>query len=84
MANPRRDPILVPAVPFHPAIDGEVMAAARRAARGAGTPFVVGWWSDGAQRRVMLLPEDHRLTREPAFLPLVMVEPTGLIESRAA
>jgi hypothetical protein len=71
-------------IPLHPANDGEVIAAARRAAQDAGTPFVIGWWSDGAQRRVMLLPENHRLTGEPAFLPLLMIEPTGHAESRAA
>jgi hypothetical protein len=84
MANLRRDPTLMQTIPAHPAIDAEVLAAARRAARDAGTRFVVGWWSDGAQCRLMLLPEDHRLTGEPAFLPLAMVEPADPMESRAA
>jgi len=83
-ASPLCEAVSVHAIPFHPAIDGEVIAAARRAALDAGMRFVVGWWNDGAQRRLMLLPENHRLTGEPAFLPLVVVEPAGRAEPRAA
>ena len=33
-----------------PAIDPEVLRAARLAARRAGARFVIGWWIDGAER----------------------------------
>jgi hypothetical protein len=66
------------------AVDGEVMTAARRAARKAGTRFVIGWWNDGAERRLMLLPEGHHVTDERPFLPLLRVGPSGLAELLAA
>ncbi len=67
-----------------PAIDPEVMRAARLAARRAGTRFVIGWWIDGAERRLMLLPEGHHVTAEPPFLPLILVTPSGEAERLAA
>lgn len=66
------------------AIDAEVMMAAQRAARRSGARFVIGWWNDGAERRLMLLPEGHHVTVEPPFLPLVRVGPSGLTELLAA
>ena len=46
-------------------IDAEFMMAARQAARRADARFVIGWWNDGAERRLMLLPEGHHVTGEP-------------------
>jgi hypothetical protein len=66
------------------AIDTDVMLAARQAARRDGAKFVIGWWNDGAERRLMLLPEGHRVTSEPPFLPLVRVGPSGQTELLAA
>ena len=66
------------------AINGEVMVAARRAAQQAGARFVIGWWNDGAERRLMLLPEGHRVTAEPPFLPLLRVASSGQAERLAA
>ena len=66
------------------AIDAEVLTAARRAAKKAHSRFVIGWWNDGAQRRVMVLPEGHRVTEEPPFLPLVLIMPSGHATSLAA
>jgi len=66
------------------AIDGEVMLAARRAAQRSGAQFVIGWWNDGAERRLMLLPEGHHITAEPPFLPLLRVAPSGHAERLAA
>jgi hypothetical protein len=65
-------------------IDPEVMLAARLAARRAGSRFVIGWWNDGAECRLMLLPEGHHVTAEPPFLPLVRVAPSGKTERLAA
>jgi len=66
------------------AIDPEVMAAARQAARRAGARFLIGWWNDGVEHRLMLLPEGHRVTVERPFLPLLRVGPSGLTERLAA
>ena len=66
------------------AIDADVMLAARQAARRAGHRFVIGWWNDGAERRLMLLPEGHRVTVEPPFLALVRIGPAGQTELLAA
>jgi hypothetical protein len=66
------------------AIDPEVMRAARLAARRAGARFVIGWWVDGAERRLMLLPEGHHVTAEPPFRPIVVVTPSGEAERLAA
>ncbi|HUZ72501.1 MAG TPA: hypothetical protein VMU87_05920 [Stellaceae bacterium] len=63
-----------------PAIDGEVMQAAHRAAQREGARFVIGWWNDGVERALMLLPEGHRVTEERPFQPLVRVTPTGQAE----
>jgi len=65
-------------------IDAEVLLAARLAARRAGAPFVIGWWIDGADRRLMLLPEGHHVTGEPPFVPLLLVTPSGQAERLAA
>ena len=69
---------------FLQAIDADVMLAARRAARRSGARFVIGWWDDGAERRLMLLPEGHHVTVEPPFLPLLRVGPSGHTELLAA
>ena len=66
------------------AIDADVMQAARLAARRSGARFVIGWWNDGAERRLMLLPEGHHVTVQPPFLPLVRVGPSGYTELLAA
>ena len=66
------------------AIDADVMQAARLAARRSNTRFVIGWWNDGAERRLMLLPEGHHVTIEPPFLPLVRIGPSGQTELLAA
>ncbi|HUK00435.1 MAG TPA: hypothetical protein VLV85_19440 [Stellaceae bacterium] len=66
------------------AIDPEVMKVARLAARRAGTRFVIGWWVEGAERRLMLLPEGHHVTAEPPFVPVVIVTPSGEAERLAA
>jgi len=66
------------------AIDSEVMQAARLAARRAGARFVIGWWIEGAERRLMLLPEGHHVTEEPPFVPLMRVTPSGHAEPLAA
>ena len=65
-------------------VDAEVLAAARLAARRAGARFVIGWWNDGVEHRLMLLPEGHRVTVERPFLPLLRVGPSGLAERLAA
>jgi hypothetical protein len=65
-------------------IDAEVMLAARQAARRANARFVIGWWIDGAERRLMLLPEGHHVTEEPPFLLLMRIDPTGRAELLAA
>jgi hypothetical protein len=61
-------------------IDAEVLLAARQAARRDGTRFLIGWWIDGAERRLMLLPEGHHVTVEPPFLPLLRITPSGRTE----
>ena len=66
------------------AIDADVMLAARLAARRSGARFVIGWWNDGAERRLMLLPEGHHVTVEPPFLPLVRIGPSGQTDLLAA
>ncbi len=66
------------------AIDPEVMRVARLAARRAGARFVIGWWVDGAERRLMLLPEGHHVTAEPPFQPILIVTPSGTAERLAA
>jgi hypothetical protein len=66
------------------AIDADVMLAARRAARRSGARFVIGWWNDGAERRLMLLPEGYHVTAAPPFLALVRVGPSGQTELLAA
>ncbi len=66
------------------AIDDEILLAARRAASRTNARFVIGWWRDGAEQRLMLLPEGHHVTREPAFHPAVVVSPCGSAESLAA
>jgi len=67
------------------AVDTEVLAAARRAARRAGSRFVIGCWDDGVdERRLMLLPEGHRVTGERPFLPLLRVAPSGAAELLAS
>jgi hypothetical protein len=65
-------------------IDPEVMRVARLAARRAGARFVIGWWVDGVERRLMLLPEGHHVTTEPPFLPILVVTPSGDAERLAA
>ena len=65
-------------------IDPEVMRAARLAARRAGARFVIGWWIEGAERRLMLLPEGHHVTAEPPFQPVLVVAPSGEAERLAA
>lgn len=66
------------------AIDDDVLVAARHAAARSDARLVIGWWNDGAQRRFMLLPEGHRVTTEPPFLPLLLVTPTGQTRLLAA
>jgi hypothetical protein len=66
------------------AIDADVIRAARRAAQQQGARFVIGWWIDGAERRLMLLPEGHHVTIEPPFHPLMRVAPSGQAELLAA
>jgi hypothetical protein len=67
------------------AVDAETIRAARRAARREGARFVIGWWNDGVDaRRLMLLPEGHRVTVEHPFVPLLRVGPSGLAEPLAA
>ena len=66
------------------AIDSDVMLAARLAARRSGARFVIGWWNDGSERRLMLLPEGHHVTVEPPFLALVRIGPSGQTELLAA
>jgi len=68
----------------YPAIDPEVLRAARLAARRTGTRFVIGWWIDGVERRLMLLPEGHSVTGEPPFQPLMYVAPSGDTQRLAA
>ncbi len=69
---------------IHSAIDPEVILAARLAARRAGARFVIGWWIDGAERHLMLLPEGHHVTAEPPFVPLMRIAPSGETERLAA
>jgi hypothetical protein len=66
------------------AIDADVLAAARDAAARSAARLVIGWWNDGAERCFMLLPEGHRVTTEPPFLPLVLVTPSGQTRPLAA
>jgi hypothetical protein len=66
------------------AIDEDVLTAARAAAEQSAARFVIGWWNDGAQRRVMLLPEGHHVTDEPPFVPLILISPTGHTKLLAA
>lgn len=66
------------------AIDDDVLVAARHAAARSDERLVIGWWNDGAERRFMLLPEGHRVTTEPPFLPLLLVTPTGQTQLLAA
>lgn len=63
-----------------PAIDGEVMRAALRAAQRQGARFVIGRWNDGAEHPLMVLPEGHHVTAEPPFHALVRVAPSGQAE----
>jgi len=65
-------------------IDADVMLAARRAARRTDARFVIGWWNDGDERRMMVLPEGHHVTAEFHFLPLMLVSPTGRTEPLAS
>jgi hypothetical protein len=69
---------------FLRAIDEDVLVAARHAAEREAARIIIGWWNDGVQRRFMLLPEGHRVTGEPPFLPLVLVSPSGLAQPLAA
>jgi hypothetical protein len=69
---------------FSQDIDAEVLLAARQAARRLGARFVIGWWIDGAERRLMLLPEGHHVTAEPPFVALMRVGPSGRTELLAA
>ncbi|HXQ53531.1 MAG TPA: hypothetical protein VN802_20740 [Stellaceae bacterium] len=64
---------------FH-ALDADVMLAARKAARHADSRFVIGWWNDGIEHRLMLLPEGHHVTEERPFHALVRVAPSGQAE----
>ncbi|HZT50337.1 MAG TPA: hypothetical protein VFA22_00300 [Stellaceae bacterium] len=63
-----------------PPVDRDVIQAARQAASRLGTRFVIGRWNDGTEHRLMLLPEGHRVTAEPPFLPLLRVTPSGQTE----
>jgi hypothetical protein len=65
-------------------IDPDVMTVARLVAREARSSFVIGWWIEGAERRLMLLPEGHHVTEEPPFLPVVLINPSGDAERLAA
>lgn len=65
-------------------IDADVLRAAQRAAQRSGARFIIGWWNDGVERRLMLLPEGHRVTEEPPFVPLLLVAPSGEAERLAA
>lgn len=65
-------------------IDAEILLAARQAARRANSGFLIGWWVDGAEHRLMLLPEGHHVTEEPPFRPLLRVTPSGRTEPLAA
>lgn len=65
-------------------IDAEALLAARQAARRAGTHFVIGWWIEGAERRLLLLPEGHHVTGEPPFQPLLRINPAGEAEQPRA